>query len=317
MAESKYKKLIKQFKKSMKEVSLILGIPVHEIRKKDYITVTTLFEIEDRLSNDYLAIIGGFKRAMMFYIDRDIPRTIKPKVLLYDIETSPIEAHVWGLYKNDVGLNQIVKDWSVLSWSAKFQGEDKIHYMDTRGQKDIRDDRRILESLWKLLNEADVVVTQNGKKFDEGKLNARFAMLGMEPPRKPKHIDTCEIARRYFNFTSNRLAYLSENLNKKYKKLDHKKFPGHSLWVECLKDNKEAWEEMEEYNKFDVLALEELYENLIKWDVTKPQNVEVCPCGSNKMQKRGFIYTLTEKFQRYRCKVCGQESIGHINLLGE
>jgi hypothetical protein len=29
-----------------------------------------------------------------------------PKVLIYDIETAPIVAHVWGLWENNVGLNQ-------------------------------------------------------------------------------------------------------------------------------------------------------------------------------------------------------------------
>ena len=35
-----------------------------------------------------------------------------PKVLVYDIETAPILGHVWRLWDQNVGLNQIVSDYS-------------------------------------------------------------------------------------------------------------------------------------------------------------------------------------------------------------
>jgi hypothetical protein len=39
-----------------------------------------------------------------------------PRVLLVDIETSPLLAYCWKIWQNDVALNQIHKDWHVLSW---------------------------------------------------------------------------------------------------------------------------------------------------------------------------------------------------------
>ena len=144
-----------------------------------------------------------------------------PKVLIYDIETAPIVAHVWSLWKNDVGLNQIQSDWHLLSWSAKWLDDppSKIMYADQRAKRNIQDDKKLLKGIWDLLNECDIVITQNGKKFDQKKLNARFILNGFQPPSSYKHIDTCEIARRHFAFTSNKLQYLTDNLCKKYKKL--------------------------------------------------------------------------------------------------
>lgn len=237
-----------------------------------------------------------------------------PKILAYDVETSPIRADVWQLFDNNVSLNQVVEDWSIISWSAKWLHEptSKIMYEDVRGQKNLRDDSKILIKIWKLLNEADIVLTQNGRRFDEKKLNARFIINGMRPPRFPRHIDTCLIAKKRFGFTSNKLEYLTEKLCKKYKKLKHKKFPGHEMWTECMKDNKAAWKEMQIYNEHDVLALEELYNVIAPWDNTINFSIyyedgrNICSCGCEEFTKNGFAYSNAGKYQRYLCSNCGK-----------
>ena len=244
----------------------------------------------------------------------------KPKVLVLDIETAPIIAYVWGLWENNVALNQIVKDWHVLSWSAKWLDSPKVMYKDQRNKKNIEDDKDLLKGIWKLLDEADIIITQNGRKFDQKKLNARFVINGMQPPSSYKHIDTCLLAKKHFGFTSNKLEYMTDKLCKKYKKQSHKKFPGQELWTECLKGNLEAWQEMEKYNKYDVLSLEELYYVLIPWDSSINFNLyndsteHTCKCGSKDLQKYGFAYTSVSKFQRYKCKSCGSESRDRVNL---
>lgn len=234
------------------------------------------------------------------------------KVLLFDIETAPIIAHVWGLYDNNVGLNQIVQDWHVLSWSAKWLDKDNVMYQDQRNAKDVTNDKNLLKSIWKLLDEADIVVTQNGIDFDVKKLNARFVYHGFQPPSSFRHIDTKRLAKKYFGFTSNRLEYMTEKLNVKYKKQKHKKFPGHEMWTECLKGNRAAWREMERYNKYDVLALEELYKKLIPWDTAVNFSVYtgedmVCSCGSREFKRNGFFYSSVGKYQRFKCTKCGAE----------
>jgi uncharacterized protein YprB with RNaseH-like and TPR domain len=235
------------------------------------------------------------------------------KVLCFDIETAPMLAYVWGLWDQNVALNQIAQDWHVMSWAAKWLDGEKIFYADQRNAKDIKDDKKTLEGIWKLLNEADVVVTQNGKNFDSKKLNARFIMNGMPPPSPYKHIDTLVLAKRHFAFSSNKLEYLSDKLtvNKKSK---HKKFAGFDLWVECIKGNKEAWAEMEHYNKQDVVTTEELYKRLAPWggtgvnlNIFRSAEEFLCQCGSNDLKHDGYHTTNTGKFRRFVCqnKKCG------------
>src|SRR5271165_5802739 len=137
-----------------------------------------------------------------------------PKVLVLDIETAPLLGYVWSIWEQNVALNQINSDWHVLSWAAKWLGDspDKMLYMDQRNAKNIEDDTKILEEIWRLLDEADVVITQNGKSFDIKKLNARFAINGMQPPSSFKQIDTKIIAMKHFGFTSNKLEYMTDKL---------------------------------------------------------------------------------------------------------
>lgn len=245
-----------------------------------------------------------------------------PKVLFLDIETSPMLAYVWSLWGDqNIGINQIQKDWFILSWAAKWLGESKVMYMDQRQALNPEDDGKILKHMWKLLDEADIIVTQNGKKFDAKKLNARFILNGYKPPSSYKHIDTYVIAKKHFGFSSNKLEYLSKNLGLKHKKLTERKFSGFELWKECLSGNLKAWKEMEKYNKLDVLALEELYNKLLPWDKGINYNLysdslePVCTCGSKSFKKNGYSYTASGKHQRYYCKVCGSETRDKKNLL--
>ncbi len=235
-----------------------------------------------------------------------------PKILVFDIETAPILAYVWSIWEQNVGLNQIESDWHLMSWAAKWLDKPEVMYMDQRGLGDISDDKNLMAGLWRLLDEADVVITQNGKAFDSKKVNSRFIIWGMTPPSPYKHIDTKQLAKKNFAFTSNKLEYLSEKLNKKHQKSKHKEFTGFDLWRECMKGNLRAWKEMEKYNKLDVLATEELYQKLSPWGGTgvdlntfRGDAKFLCQCGSSDLHKRGFTYTKAGKYQQYQCKSCG------------
>lgn len=245
----------------------------------------------------------------------------QPKVLVLDIETAPLLSQTWGIWDQNIGLNQIKKDWHVLAWAAKWLDKSKVFYMDQRTARNVEDDKRILKGIWKLIDEADVIITQNGKSFDEKKLNARFILNGMKPPSSYKHIDTKRIASQKFAFTSNKLEYLSDKLCTKYKKLKHSKFSGFDLWKECLNGNPKAWNEMEKYNKHDVLSLEELFQKLRPWDssinfsIYDDKPVSKCNCGSTRIIKKGYAYTSSGKYQRFICQDCGAQTSGRINLL--
>jgi DNA polymerase elongation subunit (family B) len=246
----------------------------------------------------------------------------KPKILIFDIETSPNLAHVWSFWNTNVGMSQIIEDGWMLSYAAKWLGEDEIIYKENRKKTNYR---KFIKGLWDLINEADIVVAHNGKKFDLGWLRGQAAILRLAPPSPVKVVDTLLIARKIFYFPSYKLEYLTRVFQVSGK-LKHKNFPGHELWVECLKENDLAWKEMKEYNIMDIVSLEELYMVMLPWIPNHPNlgvmvenEVSVCPnCGSpDHLQKRGFSYTNVSKFQRYACEKttggCGHWSRGRFN----
>lgn len=244
-------------------------------------------------------------------IEIEAPKSIHrpPKILILDIETKPIKAWVWGTFDQNIGLDMIIEDWSVMSWAAKWAGSDEVFYQDLSMNTDYTKDELIMYGIWELLNEADVLITQNGKKFDIPKLNGKFAKYKLGPPSPYRHIDTLQIKRK-LGLTSKKLAYSTEYFNDKYKKLDHCTFSGFKLWSECLKGNPAAWAEMKIYNIHDILSLEELYFNhLISFDKTINHGTftgnRCCRnCGSTDLLEKALTYTNTGAYQSYHCSKC-------------
>jgi len=188
------------------------------------------------------------------------------KVLILDIETKPMTAKVWGLFDQNISLNQIVDEGGIFSWSAKWIDSNEVLYKDVKGNKS--KEKELLKPIWKLMDEADIIIGQNSDSFDIKKLNAKFLEYKLGSPSDYKKIDTLKLAKKHFKFVSNKLEWMSKKFCK-LKKLAHSKFPGFMLWDECGKGNVAAWKEMELYNKMDVLATEELFIVLSEFDKTE------------------------------------------------
>lgn len=230
------------------------------------------------------------------------------KILLIDIETAPNVAYVWGAWKQNIGQNQWKEKSHIMSFAAKWLGEDGIMYEENRK----KNDRKIVKAMLDLFDEADMVVAHNGRKFDIPTILGRGLVYGFSPPSPFHVVDTLDTARREFRFTNNTLANLATEL-KLTQKSSHKKFPGFELWLECLRGNDEAWQEMRDYNIDDVVVLEELYLRMRPYMKNHPNVVRhaeegvFCPkCGSDNIQWRGYYYTKAGLcYKRFVCLDCG------------
>lgn len=242
------------------------------------------------------------------------------KILLLDIETSPIEALVWGLYNQNIPVEMVKKPFTILSYSAKWLGKSEVMYNDTRNKKDPRDDKKLVLELRKLIDQADYIITQNGIKFDLPVIEGRLFYHKLNPPSSHVNIDTLRISKR-FKLVSHKLQYMTNTVCTKFKKLMHKKYPGTALWLAVLDKDINAWKEMELYNKMDVLSLEELYvDHLRKWDkktnfygddsALTSSGEYACSCGNKKFKRHGFAYTKTgNSYKRFICTKCGHDHV--------
>lgn len=234
-----------------------------------------------------------------------------------DIETFPILAYTWGIWQQNINLDCIVRDWSIASVSWKWLGESEVSYFDVSEQEDLFDERMLLEAIHAFLDEADIVIVQNGISFDLRKINAKFLQYGMRPPSPYKVVDTKVEAKKIAAFTSIKLDWLAKVLTDE-KKDRHTEFPGMELWLQCLQRNPRAWEVMRKYNPQDIVSTESVYLKMRPYIIGHP-NVAVfsdevdtqCPkCGSTDLQKRGKARTQVNEYQRYQCASCGGWSRG-------
>ena len=127
-----------------------------------------------------------------------------PKILLFDLETTPLEALTWGP-KWEANLLEVKKETQILSYSAKWLSgkhttKGQIDYKGYKGGK--LDDKAVVKELWNLINEADMVVAHNGKSFDVKVANARFAFHSLAPPAPYRVIDTLTEAKKYLRLPS-------------------------------------------------------------------------------------------------------------------
>ena len=225
------------------------------------------------------------------------------KILLLDIESSPNTAHVWGLWQQNVSINQLMESSYVLCYAAKWLGDEEVTFDSVHQSKP----KTMLKGIHGLLNDADAVVHYNGTKFDIPTLNKEFLLHSFNPPSPYKQIDLLRVVRSNFRFPSNKLDYVAQRLNLG-KKHEHE---GHELWVKCMNGDKDAWKRMEQYNIQDVVLLESLYNALRPWIKSHPNHNlfaddHVCPnCASTRLQKRGTAISSTGTYQHYQCLACG------------
>jgi len=235
--------------------------------------------------------------------------TKQQRVLLYDVETTPILGWSWGMYQQN--LLKVEQHSYLLSFSHKWLGDKKTQITMLPDfelyDEDPTDDYGLCADLWQLFNEADVIVAHNGVGFDDKVVRGRLIVQGFGPPSPHKTVDTLKIARKQFKLTNNKLDTIGELLNIG-RKVTH---GGMQLWFDCMEGKVEAWKKMGKYNKQDVDLLEEVYLRLRPWayghpDLRADMMVNCChKCGSADLQKRGFTRTTRRVRQRYQCKGCG------------
>src|SRR5690242_13408889 len=143
------------------------------------------------------------------------------KALVIDIETSPNLAHVWGLFNQNVSINQLRESTQVICWAAKWVGKPGVLFAS-----DHHDGHEVVvQQAWELIDEADSLVTYNGANFDTKHLNREFLLAGLAPPSPVLQIDLLRTMRKQFRFTSNKLDHVSQQLGVG-KKVKHE---GHEL----------------------------------------------------------------------------------------
>jgi len=200
------------------------------------------------------------------------------RILLLDIETTPMQVYAWGLWDQNISIDQIIKPTEMLCFGARWLDGKKVIF------KSVHHDgkKKMLQELHKLMDEAEVLVGWNSAAFDHKHINREFLENGMAPPSPVKDLDLMSITKANFQFPSNKLDYVAQALGVGAKV----KHSGFSLWIKCMDGNSKAWKEMKEYQIQDVNLLVDLYYHLLPWFTGKST---VSSKEKQGIQESGFV----------------------------
>lgn len=235
----------------------------------------------------------------------------KPKILVFDIETSPSRAYVFNIWKQNINpVNGMLQSNSfMICFAAKWlYSNEVIHFCLTPEEILDEDDSRITKELHELFDKAQVLIAHNARGFDIKVANTRFITHNMNPPSHYQVIDTLLHARKAFRLMSNKLDYLGQYFN-----LGQKNHTSFELWENCMKGDLTALKKMDDYCIQDVKLLEAVYLKMRNYIKPHPnynllvETIEIhCPtCGSDNYKDQGVYTTYANKYPQHQCCNCG------------
>lgn len=263
----------------------------------------------------YLKKLGDLNNSDVVVTTVDDKVANKPKVLFYDIETTLAKSYHFQQWQVNLSQKQKVQESHLLSVAWCWNDGD-VHG-DILSQQEVlgHDDERLVLKLWCLLDNADIIIGHNLKRFDNKKANSYFLKYGLNPPSPYRTIDTLQIAKSKFALPFNNLDYIAEYLN-----VGRKISTDVQLWIDCDKGNQEALDNMLDYNKQDVIVLRDVYKRLLTWsnnnvnmNTYNDDKFSCTNCGSDKVEMitNKFVHTNANKYLAYRCNDCGSVMRGN------
>lgn len=232
-------------------------------------------------------------------------RSKAPRILLWDLETSPNLVTTWSLRIDGyLDPDNIVQERTILCAGWKWLHEKSVHSISIKPSSP-GNDRAIVAKMAKLIDSADAIVTHNGIQFDMPWLRTRAIKHGIALPPSTPHLDTKVMAARHCYFNSNKLNYLG-----KFLELGEKIPTQFSLWKKVMAGQPRAIADMAKYCRQDVRLLEAVYLKLRPYVEAKLNHslwiAGGCPtCGTGKLVGHGMRATRTQLQQRLRCISCG------------
>jgi uncharacterized protein YprB with RNaseH-like and TPR domain len=154
---------------------------------------------------------------------------------------------------------------------------------------------------------ADILITHYGTKFDLPFINTRALHWDINPLPPVAHIDLWKVSRVNLRLTSNRQATINDLIQAPHSKYK----PGWEVWRAAQYGSSKALKTLTDYCKNDVAGLLENYVRmrpLIKhhpYAFTTTTGKHACPvCMSKNTQYRGWRRTKLFRIERVHCQEC-------------
>lgn len=240
----------------------------------------------------------------------------RPRVLTLDLERLP------GRFTRDIWegrdlarVNYLHPDrWdelpSTLCASWKWHGQRAVGFVAAWEDPD---PFHVARTMWQVIDEADVVVTYNGRRADLKWLRQDWAQADLPATTPYRDVDLFLVARREFAFESKSLAHLCQRLGLPGK---HGRYNADEARAAAAGDGPER-RRLVRYNKQDSRITESVFDRLrpyvrgINFGLYREDEARCCPsCGHDILEPAGFATTAVTRFPTFRCAACGSVSRG-------
>lgn len=242
----------------------------------------------------------------------DAVPTFAPKIVTIDIERTPNLGFFWHPRTRDGWISEtmVVESSRMISFAAKVLNGPVFFSSEFHHGRD-----EMLKSLWTVMDEADIIITYNGKRFDVPHIAGELREANFKSYRPFKQIDLLQSIKQKFNYDYKTLSSIAKRWNLNSEKMET---GGFDLWRRCIAGDPEAWDTMRSYNMQDVRVTEALYRSNLSWLSGSIPNLGlwvnsndgmVCPaCGSHEVVEDGTATTGVTRFVAYLCRECGYRS---------
>jgi len=262
---------------------------------------------------------------------------MKARIVTFDIENMANLLWSWQVYGGTRGWNAIDVEfpWHIFCFAAKwYKAKTQIFSInDYKGYKPFivrhedgsmtvnpPDEYDLMLEMRDILDEADIVVGWNSKRFDVKKVQSKMIALGISPPSPFKQVDVMQEKKKLSQSNSNKLDDTGEEWGTG-RKLQHEGWP---LWIGCAEGDLKAWSKMKRYCVQDVNLTEKNYLHLRPWMANHPnvnhysRDIKACSaCGKAKsLIYVGWIPAGQRRRRQYRCLPelggCGKFCLGRL-----
>jgi len=243
---------------------------------------------------------------------------MEPKILFFDIETTPVKAWIWRTGQQYVNHKMICEgeQFDIICICWKWLGQREVHALDWGLRK--QDSSKMISKFAKEVEKADIVIGQNSDHFDIKQVNTQRLLHRQPPIAWPTAEDTRKMVRSKFYVTSSSLAYLGRMLKQGSK--DRMEFED---WVDIIdRYDAKALKKMIKYCKQDVRLTESVWKEIAPYCKPKANRSLMlnghrngCPrCGSENRKKWGRVPLNSGIYQRFACGDCGYKWRHHKKL---
>ena len=229
---------------------------------------------------------------------------LRQRILTLDIERLPGLAPIWEQKTRYIGVQQWRRLPRTICMAANWYGKRDVVFL-----AEWQDGReQFVKAAWELLDQADIIVSFNGKRFDLPHLKGMFAESEMQPPSPWRNVDLFQVARSTFGFESKSLDHLCQRLGVPGKRGRYDA----AVAEAAVSGDERAQASLARYNRADVRATVAAYKALRPWISSHPHvgqspaDVPSCPnCGSVDLDPNGSYRANVMEYSRYRCLDCG------------